>query len=104
MEKLDGEVFTKVGIILNAVLICVYLSLRIFNLINFNSFNIKGRIAYVPQQAWIQNATLKNNILFGKPFDHNLYDKVVKASALEPDLSILPGGDETEIGEKVRNW
>ena len=61
----------------------------------------QGSIAYVAQQAWIQNATLRDNILFGKPFDAKKYDRVLEACALKPDLEILPGGDQTEIGEKV---
>ena len=61
----------------------------------------QGRIAYVPQQAWIQNATLKDNILFGKRTKGVLYGKTIQACALDPDLEILPGGDMTEIGEKV---
>ncbi|CAL1530147.1 unnamed protein product [Lymnaea stagnalis] len=64
---------------------------------------IKSSIAYVPQQAWIQNATLKSNILFGKEEDHTTYDHVLEACALKPDLEILPGGDLTEIGEKGIN-
>ncbi|EEB15150.1 multidrug resistance protein, putative [Pediculus humanus corporis] len=65
--------------------------------------NVKGTVAYVPQQAWIQNATLRDNILFGKTLDSNLYSKVVEACALKPDLEMLPGGDLTEIGEKGIN-
>ena len=38
--------------------------------------NIQGKIAYVPQQAWMQNATLKNNILFGTEYKQELYEKV----------------------------
>ncbi len=38
--------------------------------------NVKGKVGYVPQQAWIQNATLKNNILFGKSFNKDYYRKV----------------------------
>lgn len=65
--------------------------------------NIDGSTAYVAQQAWIQNATLQNNILFGKPMNRTFYDKVVHACALKPDLEMLPGGDQTEIGEKGIN-
>ena len=61
----------------------------------------QGSVAYVPQQAWIQNATVKQNILFSKDFKESRYRKVIDACALGPDLEILPGGDETEIGEKV---
>ncbi|KAK3909098.1 Multidrug resistance-associated protein 1 [Frankliniella fusca] len=65
--------------------------------------NSKGAVAYVPQQAWIQNATLKDNILFGKSVDNNRYVKVVDACALKSDFDMLPGGDQTEIGEKGIN-
>ncbi|XP_054155714.1 ATP-binding cassette sub-family C member 2-like [Oppia nitens] len=60
-------------------------------------------MAYVPQQAWIQNATIKQNIMFGKPFDEELYDRVIDSCALRPDLRQLAGGDQTEIGEKGVN-
>ena len=59
-------------------------------------------MAYVPQQAWIQNATVRSNILFGKDVDQNKYNQVIEACALGPDLEILQGGDLTEIGEKVQ--
>ncbi|CAG7833092.1 unnamed protein product [Allacma fusca] len=65
--------------------------------------NTRGTIAYVPQQAWIQNVTLRDNILFGRPFEPAKYDKVIDACALKPDLEILPGRDQTEIGEKGIN-
>ncbi|XP_072401337.1 multidrug resistance-associated protein 1 isoform X3 [Diabrotica undecimpunctata] len=65
--------------------------------------NSYGKVAYVSQQAWIQNATLRDNILFGKPYDKTLYDAVVEACALNPDLDMLPAGDQTEIGEKGIN-
>uniref|UniRef100_V5I844 ABC-type glutathione-S-conjugate transporter n=1 Tax=Anoplophora glabripennis TaxID=217634 RepID=V5I844_ANOGL len=65
--------------------------------------NTVGRIAYVSQQAWIQNATLKDNILFGKKFDKVLYNKVIEMCALKADFEMLPGGDQTEIGEKGIN-
>ena len=58
-------------------------------------------MAYVPQQAWIQNATVQDNILFGKPHNTVLYDSIIDCCALGPDLEILPGRDLAEIGEKV---
>ncbi|KFH67840.1 hypothetical protein MVEG_06571 [Podila verticillata NRRL 6337] len=64
---------------------------------------VYGDIAYVPQQAWIINATLKDNILFGKPFDQEKYDRIVFASGLVPDFAMLPAGDQTEIGERGIN-
>lgn len=65
--------------------------------------SIRGSVAYVPQQAWIQNSTLKDNILFGRPDSENNYKKVLEACALVTDLEVLPGGDQTEIGEKGIN-
>ncbi|XP_043918031.1 ATP-binding cassette sub-family C member 3 [Protopterus annectens] len=65
--------------------------------------SIQGTVAYVPQQAWIQNATLKDNILFGQPFTEHKYQNVLEACALITDLEVLPGGDYTEIGEKGIN-
>ncbi|KAF8932761.1 hypothetical protein BGZ58_006839, partial [Dissophora ornata] len=62
-----------------------------------------GRIAYVPQQAWILNATLRENILFGKEFDHDRYYRILHACGLEPDVEMLPAGDSTEIGERGIN-
>lgn len=65
--------------------------------------SVRGSVAYVPQQAWIQNATLRDNILFGKAFNECKYRCVLEACALTPDLEVLPGGDMTEIGEKGIN-
>jgi ABC-type multidrug transport system ATPase subunit len=56
--------------------------------------------AFCPQYAWIQNATVKDNILFGKEMDRVWYSKVIEACALQPDLEMLPNGDMTEIGER----
>lgn len=67
------------------------------------SVEVQGSVAYVPQQSWIQNKTLKDNILFGKAYCESLYKKVVEACALQTDLQILPAGDQTEIGEKGIN-
>uniref|UniRef100_A0A803Y4N4 Multidrug resistance-associated protein 1 n=1 Tax=Meleagris gallopavo TaxID=9103 RepID=A0A803Y4N4_MELGA len=64
---------------------------------------VKGSIAYVPQQAWIQNATLEDNIIFGREMNESRYKRVIEACALLPDLEILPMGDRTEIGEKGVN-
>lgn len=65
--------------------------------------NTFGKIAYISQQAWIQNDTLQNNILFGKPMDRKRYNRVLAACALEKDLEMMPKGDQTEIGEKGTN-
>nr|APD26519.1 ATP-binding cassette transporter subfamily C member 1 X6 protein [Brachionus koreanus] len=65
--------------------------------------NVNGSTAYVSQQAWIQNTSLRNNILFGHEYERELYEKVISSCALVSDLDILPAGDQTEIGEKGIN-
>ncbi|XP_069101813.1 multidrug resistance-associated protein 1-like isoform X2 [Argopecten irradians] len=64
---------------------------------------IKGSTAYVPQEAWIQNMTLKDNVLYGSQYRNKRYRKVIKACQLLPDLSILAAGDQTEIGQRGIN-
>ncbi|KFX86059.1 hypothetical protein V490_09250, partial [Pseudogymnoascus sp. VKM F-3557] len=56
--------------------------------------------AFCPQYAWIQNASVRENIVFGKDMERGWYDKVIDACALRPDLEMLPSGDGTEIGER----
>ncbi|CAF0716997.1 unnamed protein product [Brachionus calyciflorus] len=73
------------------------------NKLNDGKINVNGQVAYVPQQAWVQNATIRDNILFGKEFDETLYKKVVNACSLATDFSIMPNADLTEIGEKGIN-
>lgn len=65
--------------------------------------SVNGNIAYVPQQAWVQNETVRNNIVFGRHFDEYFYNRVLDCCALLPDLSVLTNGDLTEIGEKGIN-
>uniref|UniRef100_A0A8C9AC70 ATP-binding cassette sub-family C member 5 n=1 Tax=Prolemur simus TaxID=1328070 RepID=A0A8C9AC70_PROSS len=67
------------------------------------SIAISGTFAYVAQQAWILNATLRDNILFGKEFDEERYNAVLNSCCLRPDLAILPNSDLTEIGERGAN-
>ena len=64
---------------------------------------ISGSVAYVSQEAWIQNTTIKKNILFGNAEDTDRYREVIRVCQLEADLDILPAGDSTEIGEKGIN-
>ncbi|KAI0672538.1 P-loop containing nucleoside triphosphate hydrolase protein, partial [Trametes maxima] len=57
-------------------------------------------IAYAAQESWVQNDTIRNNILFGAPYDEARYQKVLSQCALQPDLSLFDAGDDTEVGEK----
>jgi ATP-binding cassette subfamily C (CFTR/MRP) protein 1 len=62
-----------------------------------------GSTAYVAQQAWIQNLSLRDNILFGSSFEGPRYKQVIEACSLKADLQILMHGDATEIGENGIN-
>ena len=64
---------------------------------------IYGSTSYCEQQPWIQNGKLRDNILFGSDFDKRKYVETMIACQLEPDLAIMPAGDDTEIGEKGIN-
>ncbi|GAB7337580.1 hypothetical protein MBLNU457_g2890t1 [Dothideomycetes sp. NU457] len=64
------------------------------------SITLGASRAFCPQYAWIQNATVKENIVFGKDYKKKWYNEVVDACALRPDLDMLPNGDLTEIGER----
>ncbi|NXS61308.1 MRP6 protein, partial [Brachypteracias leptosomus] len=67
------------------------------------SMTMRDTTAYVPQQAWIQNASVEDNILFGKEMDETWFNRVIDACALQPDLESFPAGQKSEIGEKGIN-
>eukprot|EP00743_Colponemidia_sp_Colp-15_P007238 GILK01007815.1.p1 GENE.GILK01007815.1~~GILK01007815.1.p1 ORF type:complete len:1347 (-),score=258.26 GILK01007815.1:45-4052(-) len=67
------------------------------------SVRVAGTVSFCSQNPWIVNASVRDNILFGRPFDQNRYDEVIEACALQRDLSILSAGDMTEIGERGIN-
>ncbi|KAL2818465.1 P-loop containing nucleoside triphosphate hydrolase protein [Aspergillus cavernicola] len=61
---------------------------------------VRGRIAYVAQAAWVMNASVRENIVFGHRWDPQFYDLTVEACALVDDFKNLPDGDQTEVGER----
>ncbi|KAG2156756.1 multidrug resistance-associated ABC transporter [Suillus bovinus] len=64
---------------------------------------VPGVCAYVPQAAWLRNASIQDNILFGLPLDEERYQKTLEICALISDLKILEDGDQSEIGERGVN-
>jgi ATP-binding cassette subfamily C (CFTR/MRP) protein 1 len=64
---------------------------------------VYGSIAYTAQVAFIQNSTLKENIIYGSPYDEALYNQTLRMCALLPDIKVLPAGHDTEIGERGIN-
>ncbi|KAL1411123.1 hypothetical protein Q8F55_002073 [Vanrija albida] len=73
------------------------------NKVQDDEWIVPSLVAYVPQQAWLQNASIKDNIIFSSPWNAARYDAVIAACSLATDLEILEDGDETEIGEKGLN-
>jgi ATP-binding cassette, subfamily C (CFTR/MRP), member 1 len=71
-------------------------------LLESGTISLQGRTAYAAQSPWILNASLRDNILFGRPYDRERYEKVIDVCQLGHDLAMLDNGDLTEIGEKGR--
>lgn len=69
----------------------------------FGSVSVYGSIAYTSQVAFIQNSTLKENIIYGNPYDEERYQQTLRVCALLQDIQVLPAGHETEIGERGIN-
>ncbi|KAJ3086454.1 hypothetical protein HK100_008695, partial [Physocladia obscura] len=62
-----------------------------------------GSLSYAAQTAWIQNATVKENVVFGKAYDKLKYLHALVDSALLPDMKVLQDADQTSIGERGIN-
>jgi len=65
-------------------------------------FNLprENGVAYAAQESWVQNETIRDNILFGSEFDETRYRKVIHQCGLSKDLTLFEAGDKTEVGEK----
>lgn len=61
---------------------------------------VNGTVSYAGQEAWVFGATVRQNILFGQPYERHRYQKVVKACALLRDFKQFPQGDQTIVGER----
>jgi len=65
-----------------------------------NPVAVRGRVAYVPQQTWVFDGTVRENILFGRPWDEARYNDIVRVCCLTRDLLRMPAGDQTSVGER----
>uniref|UniRef100_A0AAZ3QUD1 ATP-binding cassette, sub-family C (CFTR/MRP), member 9 n=1 Tax=Oncorhynchus tshawytscha TaxID=74940 RepID=A0AAZ3QUD1_ONCTS len=72
---------------------------------SFEETRSKNRysVGYATQKSWLLNATVEDNITFGSPFNKQRYKTVIDACSLQPDVDLLPFGDQTEIGERGIN-
>ncbi|KAF7405702.1 hypothetical protein HZH68_005071 [Vespula germanica] len=89
-----GEVGSGKSLLLDAILAEVT---KVHGTVALNDIN-KG-FGYVKQNPWLQCGTIRENILFGKTYDHNKYKSVLKACALFDDINSLPKRDLTAVGE-----
>jgi ABC-type multidrug transport system fused ATPase/permease subunit len=64
---------------------------------------VMGSISYVPQEAWLLNMSLRDNITFGTEYDEKIYNEVIRVCALGRDIKLMADGDQTEIGERGIN-
>ena len=64
------------------------------------AITFQGTIVYVPQIAWVFSGTVRENILFGQPYDEHIYTRVIEACALTDDIQQFPNGDQTIVGER----
>ncbi len=62
-------------------------------------WNLPASVAFTGQKPWLLNASVRDNILLGRPFKEKRYQKVLAACDLNADINLLPDGDETEVGE-----
>ncbi|KAF9431317.1 Canalicular multispecific organic anion transporter 2 [Podila epigama] len=70
-------------------------------LYKFHGFiSIFGTIAFVPEEDWILNNTIRENIVFGATFDQERYDQALFVTGLVADINALPAKDHTEVGER----
>ncbi|XP_066266498.1 ATP-binding cassette sub-family C member 4-like [Branchiostoma lanceolatum] len=61
---------------------------------------VRGKIGYASQQPWVFSGTVRQNILFGRPYEDEAYEKTIQVCALEKDLKLLPHGDMTLVGDR----
>ncbi|XP_015127759.1 multidrug resistance-associated protein 4 [Diachasma alloeum] len=61
---------------------------------------VGGSVSYASQEPWLFAGSVRNNILFGQPYDESRYRQVVRACALTKDFVQLPQGDKTPVGER----
>ncbi|KAL4476511.1 hypothetical protein ABPG74_010244 [Tetrahymena malaccensis] len=93
------SIIGKVGAGKTSLLNCILKEVPLYK----GNFNYKGKLAYVEQEPYIFNCSIKENITFGKQYDEDLYKKVIKSCCLEEDIKSFDQGDNTQIGERGLN-
>ncbi|KAF3909237.1 hypothetical protein ABW20_dc0104339 [Dactylellina cionopaga] len=78
-------------------------ALRYDSKVNPDSWILSSSAAFVSQIPWIENATIKDNVLFGLPFEEGRYNEVIRVCSLKKDIEMMEDGDQTAIGEQGIN-
>jgi len=65
-----------------------------------DEYGLRSTVSYAAQTSWLEHLSIRDNILFGSPFEEERYWMVIECCALGPDLAMLEDGDATEIGER----
>ncbi|XP_036361692.1 multidrug resistance-associated protein 4 isoform X2 [Octopus sinensis] len=95
----DNQLLAVVGPVgagKSSLLMCILHELPVLS----GKLTVNGTVGYVAQKPWVFSASLRQNIVFGKKYEEKRYKEILKACALEKDLSILPNGDFTLVGER----
>lgn len=103
LEVSSGELIAVVGATGSGKTSLIEAILGLIHQVKGNEPILRGKVALVPQTAYIINATVKENILFGNIYDEARYNEAIRVSSLERDIEALPGGDLTELGERGIN-
>ncbi|KTF93562.1 hypothetical protein cypCar_00011189 [Cyprinus carpio] len=94
MQTISGKVYWS-----NLSAVSFFFLFLILSWLSKNRYSV----AYAAQKSWLLNATVEENITFGSPFNKQRYKAVIDACSLQPDIDLLPFGDQTEIGERGIN-
>ncbi|KAJ4001710.1 P-loop containing nucleoside triphosphate hydrolase protein [Lentinula boryana] len=88
-----------------SILLALLGEMRFVSIESDSYYNLprEGGVSYAAQESWIQNDTIRNNVLFGSDFDEERYNDVLYQCGLLRDLSLFDAGDMTEVGEKGIN-
>lgn len=88
------------------ILACVYFQSSLLQLIlkeleqSHGELQVNGSTSYASQEAWLFSGTVRNNILFGQPYDKERYNEVVRVCALSKDFQQFNYGDRTLVGDR----
>lgn len=103
IDLMPGKLIGVIGQVASGKSSLVHALLGEIHFSGESSVNISGRIAYVSQSPWVRNTSVKENVLFGLPFNETQYKKALELSYFQEVLDEMPCGDETIVEEQSGN-